>query len=1699
MVDPFPAHSLLIAAPQSASHRSTYLRHLHVGASAHGGITQTLAIPHPGVGVLLIVVAMQLVPVVWAHTSGVRVLGADLDLSAGHRYSIARQWAESLVPGAAAITFLAGRRGGTHAYVVPVAVSPRGHAVATSPTARRRLALAGVTFAWLSVAALICTPVHEVVSHAVAICTSLRGEDGTVPHAALPGGGGGFRIGVTGVSSLVDAPDGLPVSRTSLEHLASRIFYDNNVLSAALLDDTSDFAADMRDWAAQISVPPLAEIPSGLLKNYPVFSDSRLDRLAFPPTPRTPTLEWPPLMPLQREPPTGVCPRRARDLMPPAVWRRVERWLYRTLGDLICIRDEGENCERSRPGVLVIGQGDLHPWARGIVWDFRSSPSVCAKPLNYHGHLSHTLNVDFFKRRLRDYPNQQILGFIAEGMRPWADVELQTVLVPHLMSLAKGFPSVVKELKRMSAPDLQWYTTHADFPFWPMYSLGEGCVPRKLECRWRRCEEGGGPRHETFDSDGVRALSLNEASRIYHFPQHYATDTRTAWLHYLQRRRLPADPERVAAAVANRGTKWHRQHMPRLAHAMRALLVLKRAAFLMQEPVYLFGDDVKDYFNHLVHAAEVLNVMNTVFLDAGDLAEEAVYTHAKGSLVFVHEKRMGFGLHPNSVIAQDLSEAINTMLREDVDRIEDPILEADPRPSAQAWLRERRALESVVGGHQRRLYFVLMYCDDNIIGVVGAQRAVRVLKQWRTLTRDAGLIMAIPEKRSLGVWCKWIGALVFAVAGLVVLPKDKLVRASSAIRTLLHEGLEFADYRSLMGLLEHVRDVARLPRRFTHGLYAPHGAAGEAAYGPNSLVRPKIFMAVQFTKWLDVLSRCGGCSITDVLRRSDISSAPVACFLAASDAATDSNPPGLGGYMHGVYWHFPIPIQDLQWLHITVLELLACAFNAIIFTRMLPTHVRLTLLVDATSAYYTLANETERSEILVFVHHALLDEERFRAAANLCDIVHGAGDMNLASDAVSRSKWDVLRALAASLRIRTRQVPVPSICAELYQRVLAHAIAGGVTVQTSFQPSERPLPTYARTLLQQLQALAAGADHPNQMGPSSSGFLPQEVIEHTPSGFLSALRAAHKVPEQRTLCAASAPSGFANVLRQRDSRLPATTTFRRVIAKAARAPIVGLAAPSSMATTLVRGVQLAAPTCPRAPSQDPRRAQREADNLLAASRRAEAMAAPNATATQLQRLTDGLAHAARLAQFGAAAKTLEKDDCAWAQWRAFSEVYGFDPVVSRTQAVQQPDLLSTRLGLFLLWVYPRIHGKGRADAHPRSVLTNYPGAIARVIRRDHKLPTPRASTYEAEAKGLLRGYKRVYGTLALAPRRRQPMTRSLWKRIEALKPGQQLQGRAPWMTVTVHLDRLGLRLGRVLAATAHRLGEIVAYSSEISYLTRENVTYRIGGVVYVDPSAENLRRMRPGDLVYLAPCSSKPDQFGEEHCTFPSVLLYDGSSLSAAGAIRDIEISFPCRGSQRRNTPLFADENGNPYNYYVLNDWLRSLLSALVGAQAAAAFSWHSFRIELACLLRAAGCPDSLIQLICRWKSPESVQKYAQVGTSDNVAWLQRAHGVHFDAVRTNNMVALDNADAYAHLNEHAFRPAPGPTRGLPAPRMRIEVEWGSEWFAGVVTSSKQGLNSEGDPATIHRVLYDATAVYRAQARWHDLSEVHWRAAPATP
>ena len=113
----------------------------------------------------------------------------------------------------------------------------------------------------------------------------------------------------------------------------------------------------------------------------------------------------------------------------------------------------------------------------------------------------------------------------------------------HLTTLPKGFASLNREVHRFGGIDLRWNDFHPHLPFFPLYCNGRGATPRKLEDRWRPTVEGGGPRKPTWDLDGIRALSLNEASRTYHMPQHFLKDTRPEMLAWMRARETRNPPK----------------------------------------------------------------------------------------------------------------------------------------------------------------------------------------------------------------------------------------------------------------------------------------------------------------------------------------------------------------------------------------------------------------------------------------------------------------------------------------------------------------------------------------------------------------------------------------------------------------------------------------------------------------------------------------------------------------------------------------------------------------------------------------------------------------------------------------------------------------------------------------------------------------------------------------------------------------------------------------------------------------------------------------------------------------------------------------------------------------------------------------------------------------------------------------------------
>ena len=1576
--------------------------------------------------VILLLVSTLAHPLVFAALDGYRVIGAELPVQLARSaapVALVKSWAKAIGGTVAASTsYFVGRYdGGPRVAVAPLDFVPPDSQVVRSVGERRRLLRSGTLFAWCTLAALAGTTMVDPTARAFAMVesfvrpvASLADSPDLAHGSALPT----FSFGAMSAASMVRAPRiQIGVSPPRWQALQSELG-SSKLIVDALLEYRGEHAEYIQGWAELVRPPDLNDVPSELLEELPTFQDEQLSYYPLETPYEPPVTKWLPRRPPQPARP-GRCPRSARDLLLEHCERRLDQWMNATFIHLQCTELGREDCQPLRPQPLAIGQVCLWPWARDVIWDFTFERSSCGVPLDVTQPIESNLNLDYLARELRDYSDQRLVSYLLEGVRFEADVELHTVLVPHLLSLARGFGSVRKELTRMEG--LGWYKFFDSLPFWPIYINGQGATPQKYEPDWwRRTTEGGGPQKETLDEEGLLALSLNEGARQYHRPAYYARDPQLLlWALYVETLRPHTGPD-------GKVRKWPREVKPTPAMVMRDIAILRAAGHLLGEPIFLLGDDAKDYFSQLAMAPEAWWQLGVAFLSPSEL-EERQYTNGfrphAGQLFFVSERRLGFGVMPSSNIAQRFSEALLALFRNRMDAEELQIASSDTRPSYAEWRRRRELVcarqPSSCGprdADQQRLYFIHMFTDDPIIGVVGVARALAALRSWRHVTLNVGLIMAIPEKRNLGTWVLWLGILFFAGLGVVVVPRAKLLRAAAALREAIVGTMEFGDYRALIGLLEHLRCVNCEGRYVMHGLYEPHSADGVSRFGPNARVVPSPFMLRQLERWLRLVHKSGGAAVFAALDKRSVRWLRGAHFVASADAATDCDVPGLGGYCHGMYWYIPIHPEWLNWLHITVLELLATGINAIVHEPYLEGAGAITLLSDALATPYALTRQSERSPMLVMAHHALLADPQFAAVAEVADCGHLSGDCNPFSDAVSRAEWRRFFALCRAAGVRPREVAVPERVHLLLRRVVDLARESGHRVRRT--PYSRRDPVIPAALLGR-DVSPAHSDHdgPPRL-PRRSSVSPSvarlrgggDAAEDEWSGaFLLRLQGRSGVaPQQES--SPLAPQGAAT--------LPAADVELAEFAQRLRgAPPT--AAPATMPTVQIGDLRL--PAIPVASGHldalgsDSKLRQA---SLVHAARRAQSMASsPFAAALNIDTLTRLLQHADDLAAYGAAYGTKKKDDLAWRHWDTFAESLGFDPLLTAQQVRDYPEHVSTLLATFLLYIYPKMKGKnGREWAKPRSAFS-YVLAIIRIFRR-WKVELPPARHVKSELNGLLRAFVVVHGKAALQPRRQEPMKFEMLSRLCSIPDNTMLRRGFRW-----HRDRHECRaFARMLSVgwrTGHRLAEFVYHpSGEIYYLTRADITWYIAGVAVTDPSPEQLTRLRPGDYVTIAPPRSKTDQFGEIHSPFPSVVLYDPSRTCNAGAaLRDIELEQPCRGTDRETTPLFADPVGHPYRHERMDDLLDAALHFCYGSGVAATHSWHSLRSGLASALKEAQCPNDEIQLICRWLNPESLRAYARLGTSKFITWVDAAERAVVDSVQTANIPKCNLCEGFAGLH----------------------------------------------------------------------------------
>jgi len=327
--------------------------------------------------------------------------------------------------------------------------------------------------------------------------------------------------------------------------------------------------------------------------------------------------------------------------------------------------------------------------------------------------------------------------------------------------------------------------------------------------------------------------------------------------------------------------------------------------------------------------------------------------------------------------------------------------------------------------------------------------------------------------------------------------------------------------------------------------------------------------------------------------------------------------------------------------------------------------------------------------------------------------------------------------------------------------------------------------------------------------------------------------------------------------------------------------------------------------------------------------------------------------------------------------------------------------------------------KGNARALPDSAHKVLLGVRKWHQKQDVELVAGRL--VQLSLKRLCRKHLIDYGAGSLVPTRKEPMTRSMI--VALLSPEREglTVGRGLTLSWATPMGRALRGIIAVLASTGFRKSEVTLDAGQTfdrTCASRASLTWCQRGHLYAAPRPELLRDPQPGDYGLLAPPLSKSDQCGATWGASPIYLHYRaGESLCAFSALADTELHDPVVGP-RESVPLFSPDGGQPFRGSVLDSILRAMLVSTVGAARAKLYSWHSFRIWLACSLLASGASRPQIQALCRWQTEESLDIYARLNGDTYARLLGRAIHADISSVRTTSLeqLVLDNEDLLRQL-----------------------------------------------------------------------------------
>ena len=802
--------------------------------------------------------------------------------------------------------------------------------------------------------------------------------------------------------------------------------------------DSTPYSEYIHSWRDQVSKWSFDDVPENIRGNSPPLHPSLVNTpfAFYDPIPIT--------MPVARPKAqsTSYKPKSISDILTPKSIHAITEWLEAYRQELAryasfafppeCTSPEQREAYlvdyRGDVSPLIIGQDGFVEEARDIVWDVRDLNDI--KPLSYTTPLDTHLDTTYLRNYLSNCRDKSMVSQICDtGVTFNADVPLQICLYPHLTTLPPGYTMVDKELKRLKGEGYLSYLSYLGFL--PCRTIQQGTRARKLEPdRPRRISDAGCPRKELYDAldiqvvplnVAIRAITVNPEDKTYQYGNNTIDTTGILGVENV--------PPPTPSTKKRASLPWEAK--PHVPHVLHNLMVLASAASVFKLPIYVLTDDWKDMFNQFHLAPWELWKVGFVFLflDDSGVPETA--------LSIVAEYTLGYGYTNASNIAQRFANGLTAELSHRMHVACRPFFDSTERtPAEREYIRSRDAVAAITGRVECALFATSMYTDDKITIIVGDHALILYLQLWGEFVTMSGARMAIPEKRTIGVGAPWCGVQLIPELGFAYFSRKKCTRACEGLSRVLvrDKTLELGEYRSLVGLLEHLMPLVAMNRLKISDLYSPHRKLQFAS--PTYRIAGDVTPSMQqlASEWHDIMSSCPGMLASDVFADEQVHRPPPAAtfWYIFGDAARERSTAdsGLGGYMHGFGWRMALTVDDISGkykLPITVLEYAVLAINLVIFSPLIPLSDLnyIILASDSLGSYQAITNLKSKSNSMIYMSNVISDMPETRRFASRIDVGHVFGAGNILADAESRGADTVIAAVAKAWKIEYTRLNVP--------------------------------------------------------------------------------------------------------------------------------------------------------------------------------------------------------------------------------------------------------------------------------------------------------------------------------------------------------------------------------------------------------------------------------------------------------------------------------------------------------------------------------------------------------------------------------------------------------------------------------------------------------------------------------------------------